>query len=230
MTDVLAEPGETVHHPVFARVYLRLAAKRRSTDEVEHRRKLLSGLAGRVIEVGAGSGLNFPFYPPAVEQVLAVEPEPVLKAAAVDAAREAPVPVQVVAGVAGRLPAEDGSFDAAVASLVLCSVPDQHLALAEFRRVIRPGGELRFYEHVVSRRAMPARFQRLADATFWPHVAGGCHLSRDTRAAIARAGFDIESCARFPFAPAGRVPAIPHILGVARRQHQPNRPFAEEAP
>jgi ubiquinone/menaquinone biosynthesis C-methylase UbiE len=216
MTGAPAQPGETIHHPIFARLYLRLAAKRTS-DEDEYRRKLLSGLSGTVIEVGAGSGLNFPFYPAAVERVLAVEPEPLLKSAALEAAHESSAPIQVVAGVAERLPAEVGSFDAAVASLVLCSVPDQQRALAEFRRVIRPGGELRFYEHVVSRRAMPARFQRVADATFWPHVAGGCHLSRDTGAAIARAGFDIESCDRFPFAPAGRAPQIPHILGVARR-------------
>jgi ubiquinone/menaquinone biosynthesis C-methylase UbiE len=176
----------------------------------------VDGLSGRVIEVGAGNGLNFRFYPASVEQVVAVEPEPLLRAKAVEAASAASVPITVVDGVASRLPAEDESFDAGVASLMLCSVPDQKRALAEFHRVIRPGGELRFYEHVVSERPGSRRLQRLADATVWPHVAGGCHVSRDTGAAIADAGFVVERCERFSFSPVG-IPKLPHILGIARR-------------
>ena len=118
--------------------------------------------------------------------------------------------------VAGRLPAEDGSFDAGVASLMLCSVPDQRRALAELFRVIRPAGELRFYEHVIAQRPAAARLQRLADATVWPRLAGGCHLSRDTAGAIELAGFVVERRERFPFSPGG-FPKIPHILGIARR-------------
>jgi ubiquinone/menaquinone biosynthesis C-methylase UbiE len=209
--------AETVHHPIFARLYLRMTKNRKAKGEDEHRRRLLAGLSGRVVEVGAGNGLNFPFYPEAVEEVVAVEPERTLRLAAVEAAAEAPVRVQVVDGVAGALPAPEASFDAGVASLVLCSVPDQARALAELRRVIRPGGELRFYEHVVSQRPFHARIQRLADATFWPRVGGGCHMSRDTTRAIEEAGFAIESHERFPFSPGAPVPALPHILGVARR-------------
>jgi ubiquinone/menaquinone biosynthesis C-methylase UbiE len=96
-------------------------------------------------------------------------------------------------GGADRLPGEAKSFDAGVASLVLCTVPDQQSALAELHRVIRPGGELRFYEHVLAHSKWEARFQRLADATFWPHVAGGCHLARYTTTGIERAGFQIET-------------------------------------
>jgi ubiquinone/menaquinone biosynthesis C-methylase UbiE len=218
MTDTANASEEKVHHPLFARFYLRMASGRKARGEDEYRRQLLAGLSGRVIEVGAGNGLNFPCYPETVDEVLAVEPESLLREAATKNAREAPVRVEVIDGVSGRLPAQDESFDAGVASLVLCSVPDQARALAEFHRVIRPGGELRFYEHVVAERPIPARLQRLADATFWPRVGGGCHLSRDTRTAIERAGFAIESIERFPFTPGAPVPPLPHILGVARRR------------
>jgi ubiquinone/menaquinone biosynthesis C-methylase UbiE len=210
-------PEEKVHHPIFARLYLRMTKSRMSRGEEEHRRRLLAGLSGRVIEVGAGNGLNFRFYPETVTEVLAVEPESTLRAAAVDAAREAPMRIEVMDGVSGKLPTADASFDAGVASLVMCSVPDQARALAELRRVIRPGGELRFYEHVVSERPFRARLQRIADATFWPRVGGGCHMSRDTTRAIEEAGFPIERHDRFPFRPGAPVPPLAHVLGVARR-------------
>lgn len=209
----MTQTAEKVHHPLFARPYMRTA----SGKEDEYRRELLAGLTGEVIEVGAGHGLNFALYPDTVERVLAVEPEPLLRKAAIEAAAKAAVEVEVVEGVAGELPAADESFDAGIASLVLCSVPDQQRALAELRRVIRPGGELRFYEHVIAHPPRWARLQRLADATFWPHVAGGCHLSRDTEAAIEQAGFEVESSRRIAFSPGPPVPPIPHILGVARR-------------
>jgi ubiquinone/menaquinone biosynthesis C-methylase UbiE len=207
------EQAEHVHHPLFARLYMRTA----TSAEDPYRRELLDGLTGSAIEVGAGHGLNFAHYPSTVERVLAVEPEAVLRTAALEAAAQAPVAVEVVEGVAGQLPADDGEFDAAVASLVLCSVPDQQRALAELQRVIRPGGELRFYEHVVSQGTFARGVQRFADATFWPRVAGGCHLTRDTHAAIEQAGFQIETSRRFGFSPGPPVPQIPHILGTARR-------------
>ena len=217
--SVVAEAAveEKVEHPLFARFYLRLASGRGARGQDAYRRRMLAGLSGRVIEVGAGNGLNFPVYSNSVEYVLAVEPEPLLREAAIKNARGAPVRVEVVDGVSGRLPAEDGSFDAGVASLVLCSVPDQARALAEFRRVIRPGGELRFYELVVAHRPLTAGLQRAADAIFWPRVGGGCHLARDTTRAIEEAGFRIESSERFAFTPGPPVPPLPHILGVARR-------------
>lgn len=208
---------EEVRHPIFARIYMRMARKRHETED-EHRRRLLEGLSGRVIEVGAGNGLNFSLYPETVERVLAVEPEPLLRMAATDEAKKAPVEIEVVDGVASELPAEDASHDAAVASLVLCSVRDQAEALAEMRRVLKPSGELRFYEHVVANGRLPARLQRIADATFWPRVAGGCHMARDTLAAIERAGFEVERSDRFPFTPGAPVPSIPHVLGLARSE------------
>jgi ubiquinone/menaquinone biosynthesis C-methylase UbiE len=206
---------DEVNHPIFARFYLWMSKGR--DPEAKHRRAALAGLSGSVIEVGAGNGLNFPHYPSGVTRVLAVEPEPTLREAAREVSAAAPVPIDVVDGIADRLPAADGEFDAAVASLVLCSVPDQSTALGELRRVIRPAGELRFYEHVVSHRPGRARMMRFADATFWPRVGGGCHMSRDTAPAIEEAGFEIERIERFPFSPGVPVPPLPHILGVARR-------------
>jgi SAM-dependent methyltransferase len=202
-------------HPLFARLYMRSSEGAEQRGGTEHRSELLDGLTGSVIEVGAGNGLNFAHYPAGVERLVAVEPEPILRDAARAAAAEARVPVEVVDGVAERLPAEDASFDAGVACLVLCTI-DAAAALAELRRVIKPGGELRFYEHVVSHRRGLAAAQRFADRTFWPHVAGGCHASRDTAAAIEQAGFAIESCRRFGFSPAPVLPSVPHILGRAR--------------
>lgn len=106
----------------------------------ELRRRLLSGLSGSVIDVGAGNGRNFAHYPETVTSVLAVEPEPTLREAASSATRNVSVSIQVVSGVAESLPTASHVFDAAVTSLVLCSVADQAAALGEVRRVLRPGG------------------------------------------------------------------------------------------
>jgi ubiquinone/menaquinone biosynthesis C-methylase UbiE len=204
-------------HPIFARIYTKVAKTSNRRGGAEHRHKLLADLHGRVIELGAGSGANFAHYPASVKEVIAVEPEPYLRQQALAAATEASVDIRVVDGDAHRLPGNEGSFDAGVAALVLCTVPDQQHALAELFRVIRPGGELRFYEHVVGHSKWEARLQRLADATVWPHFAGGCHLARDTAAGIEQAGFAIEECERFPFSPSAFLPPDPHILGTARR-------------
>lgn len=209
MTKATTGPPTHVHHPVFARIYAHLAARMTTGEQRRHREELLAGLAGRVVEAGAGSGVNFAFYPPEVTHVLAAEPEPYLRHLATAQARHAPVPVEVVDAEASRLPLDSGSCDAAVASLMLCSVDDQAAALTEMRRVLRDGGELRFYEHVVARRGAGAALQRGLDLTIWPHVAGGCHMARDTEAAITAAGFRIEEIHRFSFG------GMPHILGRA---------------
>jgi ubiquinone/menaquinone biosynthesis C-methylase UbiE len=204
--------------PRFARMYIKAAKTAEQRGATEHRRRLLSGLSGTVLELGAGHGLNFPHYPTTVTEVIAIEPERTLRARATESAAGAPVPVRVIAGVADDLPLEDESVDAAVASLVLCSVPDQDSALAELRRVLRAGGELRFYEHVIPR-CQPKRvlLQAADHSGLWPRIAGGCHPARDTGAAIERAGFQVETNERIMFAASRLEPSIPHILGVARR-------------
>lgn len=205
-----------VRHPIFARFYKRFSVEAEAQGQAEHRRKLLSGAAGRVIDVGAGNGLNFAHYPESVTEVVAVEPEPVLREAAREASDREGGRVTVVDAVADSLPVADRSFDVGVASLVLCSVPEQRTALSELFRVIRPGGELRFYEHVLANKPRVARLTRFGDA-LWPRVSGGCHMSRDTATAIEQAGFEISGCERFAFSPSRVMPALPHVLGVARR-------------
>jgi MFS family permease len=205
-----------VSHPIFARFYAWVSPRMEQAGFGERRDLLLAGLTGRVIEIGAGNGMNFAHYPPEVTHVLAVEPEPRLRELAETKASEVPVAVEVVDGTADRLPADDATFDAAIASLVLCSVPDVPAALAEVRRVLRPGGQLRFFEHVRADTPGLARVQRVLDATVWPTFGGGCHAHRDTRAAIEAAGFTIDDIDQLRI-PETRIPApsSPHILGTA---------------
>jgi ubiquinone/menaquinone biosynthesis C-methylase UbiE len=208
-----------VNNPVFARIQARAAAIEERRGGAERRRQLLAGLEGRVVEVGAGSGVSFAHYPAGVDELVAVEPEPHLRELASAAAVSAPVPVRVVDGLAERLPVDDGWADAVVMAGVLCSLPDPRGALDEVARVLRPGGELRFYEHVRARNPRLGRLQRVLDATFWPSLFGGCHTSRDTEAAIGGAGFAIQERERFSFRPTLlAIPVAPRILGRARRQ------------
>jgi ubiquinone/menaquinone biosynthesis C-methylase UbiE len=207
-----------VHHPLFARFYAHVLARNEPAELRAYRDELLAGLRGRVVEVGAGSGANFPHYPPEVAEVVAVEPEAYLREQALTAAAGAPPRITVLDGVADALPLEDASCDAAVACLVLCSVPDQSHALAELQRVLKPGGELRYYEHVRGRSPRMARAQRFVDRTFWPRAFGGCHTARDTVRAIEAAGFALERHRDLQLrSMPSFIPVSPQVIGVARR-------------
>lgn len=197
-------------HPIFARFYDRLA-RAMWPKEVEHRTELMAGLRGRVLEVGAGTGLNFQLYPEGVE-VVAVEPEPNMARRAVRRAAEAPVRVRPLRAAAESLPFRDGSFDAAVLSLVFCSVLDARAAASELRRVLRAGGEVRIYEHVRSENPRHARWQDRI-TPIWRRINAGCRPNRDTAARLRAAGFEVD-VRRVPIGPPS--PARPHILGVAR--------------
>jgi ubiquinone/menaquinone biosynthesis C-methylase UbiE len=160
--------------------------------------------------------MNFGYYPAEVARLVAVEPEPRLRSLAERAAVKVAIAVEVRPGSAEALPARDGEFDAVVASLVLCSVPDQLAALREIARVLKPGGELRFYEHVLSSEPARALLQRMLDATVYPSLAGGCHCARDTPAAIRAAGYEIEQLELVSIRGERMVPTVPHVVGIAR--------------
>jgi ubiquinone/menaquinone biosynthesis C-methylase UbiE len=210
---------DDISNPFFVRFYRRNRRSAVKRGENEHRRRAVEGLAGVVVELGAGDGANFPLYPETVTEVIAVEPEPRFRAQATEAARQAEVPIRVEPGTAENLPVEDASVDAVLASLVLCTVPDQAAALTEARRVLRPGGELRFYEHVhAESQPLRAVLEVLDRSHIWPTIGGGCHPARDTLSAIKAAGFTVERCEHFGFSPSPMIPKIPHILGVARRE------------
>jgi ubiquinone/menaquinone biosynthesis C-methylase UbiE len=214
--EMPAAATRDVKHPIFARGWPWMSRALERGGMREHRQALLADLSGQVIEIGAGDGANFAHYPVAVTRVLAVEPEPCLRGRASAAMAAASVPVEVSDGLAECLPAADASMDAAVFCLVLCSLPNVETALAEARRVLKPGGRLRFLEHGRADSAGMMRVQRLLDATFWPRLMGGCHTGRDTIAAIERAGFTVAALDRYLFPPV-RTPFSFHARGTAVR-------------
>lgn len=184
-------------------------------DVGEYRSEIVDGLTGRVLEVGAGNGMNFAHYGEGIEEVVAVEPEPYMRAQAEEAARDAVPAITVVDGSATALPFADGSFDVVVMCMVMCSIDDPGKAMAEASRVLKPGGSLRFFEHVISSKPRKARIQRLLDRSgIWPGMAGGCHCSRDTTAEITGSGFEIDELRGVAIGPAwGHT--NPHIVGRA---------------
>jgi SAM-dependent methyltransferase len=200
----------------FGRSFARVGPRMDARGATAHRRRLVGLAYGAVIEIGAGYGATFPFYPAAVTGVLALEPDPTLRGLAVAAARTAPVPVTVKDGVAESLPAAEASVDVVVSSLVLCSVADQSAALAEMVRVLRPGGLLLFYEHVRSAHRVLGVAEDLV-TPLWSRIAGGCHPNRDTAAVIAAAGLAVRNLERFGFSALPGNPPLAHVLGVASK-------------
>lgn len=147
-----------------------------------------------MLEVGAGTGTNFELYPDTVTEVVAVEPERRLAVLAQQAAAAASVPVTVSTDTVEQF--SDGEpFDAAVCSLVLCSVEEPDQVVTQLLSLLKPGGELRYLEHVASSGAR-ARLQKIADATVWPRIAGNCHTHRHTEETIVGAGFTVSGARR----------------------------------
>lgn len=185
--------SDLVDNPLFARLWMTI-----SGHEPESLRRLrvanLAGLTGRVLEVGAGTGTNFAHYPAGVTEVIAIEPERRLAEVARAAAAVAPVPVIVSTAAIEEFSAEQ-SFDAVVCSLVLCSVDDPDSVVRELYSMLKPGGELRYLEHVAGV-GLRGTLQKAADATVWPRLLGNCHTHRNTEASISAAGFSVDGSRR----------------------------------
>jgi len=190
MPEKTPMPEKTLDHPFFARMWTVMSA-----HETPLLRRLrgenLAGLSGRVLEVGAGTGTNFAYYPDTVDEVVALEPETRLAPTAREAAAGVSVPVTVIESTIETMPAAE-PFDAVVCSLVLCSVDAPDAVLRQLNSVLKPGGELRYFEHVASA-GWRGGLQRLADFTVWPRIAGNCHTHRHTERSISNAGFTVET-------------------------------------
>ena len=181
------------------------------------RKEITGGAKGRVLELGAGTGLNFEYYDAQATEVIATEPDPYMLERAERRAERAERPIVLHQAPAERLPFGDGTFDTVVSTLVLCSVDDPVRALREVRRVLKPSGELRFYEHVRFEHAFGAFWQDVI-APIWGWFSAGCHPNRDTAAAMREAGFELDQIELSK--PAPPIPPMafvrPHIKGVAR--------------
>ena len=182
---------------IFAAMYERMMSNTEDAGLRDHRRAIVGRARGRVLEIGAGTGLNLDHYGPGVTELVLTEPEEPM-------ARRLQAKLdkgEVVPAGADDLPFPDDSFDTVVSTLVLCTVPDQQRAIAEIQRVLKPDGQLLFLEHVRSHDPKTAKWQdRLLPV--WRTIGHGCHPNRDTAAALTQAGFRLEMESwRMPKAP-----------------------------
>ena len=161
----------------------RLAAYRQAT---------IQAARGRVIEIGVGSGLNLPLYGAAVDQVYGIDPSPELLARAGKRSADAHSLVSLVRASAEHLPFANAAFDTVVMTWTLCSIPNPNAALAEMRRVLKPGGRLLFVEHGLSPEPRIVRWQRRITPC-WKRIGGGCHLDRKMDDLIRAAGFRLDA-------------------------------------
>jgi ubiquinone/menaquinone biosynthesis C-methylase UbiE len=190
---------------LFARFYDRAIAASEAAGLADRRRGLLAQARGRVLEIGAGTGLNLAHYPAGIEQLVLTEPEEPMLARLRERAAGHDPPATVVAAPAERLPLAAASVDTVVTTLTLCTVDDLHAVLHEAERVLVPGGRLLFLEHV---RAGDERLARRQDllAPLWQRVGHGCHCNRATLAAIEATALDVQEVDH------GQMPRAPRFL------------------
>ncbi|WP_238598037.1 class I SAM-dependent methyltransferase [Saccharothrix sp. ALI-22-I] len=192
-------------HPVYASVYDRYNRGAERTWLGEARHLALGHARGRVLEIGAGTGMNLLRYRD-VEEVVATEPDPAYRRRLEQRVPEAQVPVQVVDAPAERLPFPDASFDTIVSTLVLCSVDDPARSAAELRRVLRPDGALLLVEHIQTSAGGFTRLAQHASVPFWRLFVGGCRTNRPTLRTVADAGFEVKELDRF------HPPHVPFVM------------------
>ena len=183
--------------------YDKLSARFEERVGRELRPRLLAQARGRVLEIGAGTGANLAFYPPAVDEVVATEYDEAMLARA--RGKTVPANVTLMQADAQQLPFEDASFDTVISTVTLCTIPDPDRALAEIRRVLKPGGQFLFGEHVRAADPKLAKWQDRLERP-WGLIASGCHPNRDTRAAMERAGFAVD------VSEAGELPLLPKLV------------------
>ncbi len=201
---------------LMAAVYDRFMQGSEEACLARWRAELLRELSGAVLEVGAGTGVTLPHYPRTLARLVLCEPDPHMRRRLAEKLAAAGLQAELCDAGAERLPFPDASFDAAVGSLVLCSVRDPRAALAEIARVLKPGGRLVFLEHVAAD-GKPERlkWQRRIEPV-WKRLMDNCHLTRRTEAAIRDAGFTLERIQRESIRKA--LPIVrPSIRGVARK-------------
>lgn len=161
------------------------------------RQQLLKEAQGKVLEIGSGTGANFPFYDPVrVQCVIAVEPAEQMRRRSLAKIEQAAVPVDVVAAGAENLPFPDAFFDTVVGTLVFCTIPDPEKALQEVRRVCKPGGKVLIFEHVRLESPFLARLQDLLTPV-WKRLCDGCHLNRNTLQLVRRSGLQVKRVESF---------------------------------
>jgi ubiquinone/menaquinone biosynthesis C-methylase UbiE len=178
-------------HKWFAAIYDRMLASEEKKFLGAIRAEMLKDLTGNVLEIGAGTGVNFQYYQPGAN-VTAIEPDPYMLERARKRASEAKVAIELRQVAAEELPFPDASFDFVIDTLVLCSVSDPRKALSEIKRVLKPGGELRLYEHVRYKNPIGALSQDLISPA-WQWFGAGCHPNRNTERYLRDAGFELSN-------------------------------------
>ncbi|HEY8808890.1 MAG TPA: class I SAM-dependent methyltransferase [Solirubrobacterales bacterium] len=189
----------------FAAVYDRASEGAEEAGLREMRREAIAVASGRTIDLGAGTGANLGLYPATVSELVLAEPDPHMRRRLRAKVAETGVDAEAIEAPAERLPFEDSSFDTAVFTLVLCTVPDPLAVLAEAARILRPGGKLLFVEHVRAKDAGLARWQDRLEKP-WRFLADGCHCNRDTVASIEASEFTVEQVEH------GKLPKAPPIV------------------